>query len=224
MKIIGTLFLSVLLMSTSVCAALVQDNAHIIKVTDRQKMAQWIEELEDKTSAQVAVVTVATLGQVPLEEYAATLFAKWGIGQKKKDNGILLLVAPNERVLRIEVGYGLEAVVTDAISGQIINSVIIPEFKEGRYSEGILKGVWNIISVVAKDREITVTEPLIEGKKNFDPVGLAIIFFIFLCFWLQGRFGARRKGPFFSGGGFRGGGGGSFGGGSSGGGGASGRW
>ena len=96
--------------------------------------------LERDTSAEVAVVTIETLGGHPIEEYAAGLFERWGIGKKDKDNGVLFLVAYDESELRIEVGYGLESVITDGRAGRILDREVIPRFRDGDYDEGILAG------------------------------------------------------------------------------------
>ncbi|MDD5191441.1 MAG: TPM domain-containing protein, partial [Dehalococcoidales bacterium] len=95
---------------------------------------------------QVAVLTVPTLGGVGIEEYAVSVFKEWKLGQKGKDNGILVVVSPGERRMRIEVGYGLEGTMPDAVAGDIIRNVMTPHFKNGDYNGGIDAGVQAIIS------------------------------------------------------------------------------
>jgi uncharacterized protein len=115
----------------------VVDTCGIIDSAAKSRMEEWILELNQKTSAQVAVATVDSTEPLSIEEYAVNLFKRWGIGQKGKDNGVLLLVAYKDHHMRIEVGYGLEGAVTDALSSRIINSIMAPEFKQGNFSKGI---------------------------------------------------------------------------------------
>ncbi len=219
------------------------DDAHLIEAQDQVKIEQWLKELEQKTSAQAAVVTVPTTAPETIEGYAVQLFKRWGIGQKKKDNGILLVVAAQDRKLRIEVGYGLEGALPDALCQRIISTIIVPEFKEGRFSEGVVKGVWAIVSLTAKEYNVTITgqeadadTPLHQTRDvNAGIVFVLIIAAIIFMNMISGGMGGYRRGGYwygggFSGGGFSGGGGGfsggfgGFGGGGGGGGGASGGW
>ena len=135
----------------------VVDQSGIIDGTVRGRIEGWIIELKQKTTAQVAVVTVDSTGPLSIEEYAVNLFQRFGIGQKGKDNGVLLLVAYKDRHMRIEVGYGLEGAVTDAYSSRIINTIMTPEFKEGRFSDGIEKGTAAIVTLIAKEYNATLT-------------------------------------------------------------------
>lgn len=220
-------FLSIFLAISSTCFAFVHDNAHMLQDSDKKKIEEWVAELEQKTSAQIAVVTINNLNLTPIEEYAVNLFKKLGIGQKAKDNGILLLVAKKERQLRIEVGYGLEEVLTDAIANQIINRVMVPEFKEGHYSEGILKGTWEITSLIAKEAHVNVLNPP-QSTESAIPIPvlafpISIYLLLFLLNWKLRRYRGKSVGSshtISSKGSGRGG----YGGGRSGGGGASGRW
>ena len=223
-----------------VWADYVVDGARLVEAPDHQRIEGWLRELEEKTTAQVAVVTVPTTGQQTIEEYAVKLFQSMGVGQKKKDNGVLLVIAARDHKLRIEVGYGLEGALTDAISWRIINEIIAPEFKAGHFSQGVAKGVWAIVSVVAKEYNITMSgEPAYAAlDANQNRAGDSIWFIIFLVVFVLFRAlflgnrnisGGYWYGGGYSGGGFGGGGGGfgggfSGGGGMSGGGGASGGW
>lgn len=224
----------------------VSDFAKILDASTQARINNFAKELEVKTTAQVAVVTVPTTSPEPIENYAVKFFEQWGIGQKGKDNGVLLLVAVNDRQVRIEVGYGLEGALTDAMSRSIIERYIVPEFKSGQYSLGVLKGATAIISVVAKEYQVVIT-----GQEGFyqedlnrksGAAGFLNFFFtlLFLLFLFSGRggflgwfllgnmMGGRRDGYWhgsgFGGSGGFGGGFGGFGGGMSGGGGATGRW
>ncbi len=218
----------------------VNDYADLIDPSDKAKMSRLLEELEQKTTAQVAVVTILTTQPETIEGYAVKLFQKWGIGQKGKDNGILFLIAHKDRRVRIETGYGLEGAVPDVLCHKIINNLVVPAFKSGEYSKGITSGVQAIVGLVGKEYNVQITG---QEEQSFDsnpsdssgwPSGL--LFTLFIFFLLFGRIYPlmyrRGGGYWYSGGGYSGGlggggfggGFGGFGGGSSGGGGASGSW
>src|SRR5690606_17822885 len=108
---------------------------------------------EDKTSDQVVVATIRSLEGTSIEDYANRLFRAWQLGQKKNNNGVLLLVAPAERKVRIEVGYGLEGTLTDALSKVIITTAIAPQFQQGDFAGGIDAGVDAILSILTGDAE-----------------------------------------------------------------------
>lgn len=131
----------------------VNDNAKLMSASERQEAEEYLAAVEKQSGVQVAVLTVKSLQGESLEDYANDVFEKWGLGQKDKDNGVLLLVAYNERGVRLEVGYGLEGTLTDIKSGIIIRNMIIPEFKEGDYGEGILAGIKAVGGVVCGDVE-----------------------------------------------------------------------
>jgi uncharacterized protein len=119
----------------------VNDFAQILSSDFKTKLEQELAQIEISTTDQIAVVTVKDLQGTTIEDYSEQLFQKWGIGQKGKDNGILLLVTVKERKVRIEVGYGLEPTITDGRAGEIIRNQITPEFKKGNYEKGIQNGV-----------------------------------------------------------------------------------
>ena len=125
----------------------VTDNAQILSLETRQLLTEILKEHEDRTTNQIAVLTTPTLDGENIEEYAAEVFEAWGLGQKGKDNGILIVVAPNERRMRIEVGYGLEPTLTDGTAGQIIRTIITPRFKNEDYDGGITEGVKVVMAV-----------------------------------------------------------------------------
>jgi uncharacterized protein len=230
------------------------DQANIIPAATSAAIEPKLADLESKSGIQLVVATVTSLEGEEIEPYANELFRTWKLGQAQKNNGVLLLIAPNEHRVRIEVGYGLEGTLTDALSSVIISSAIVPRFKTGDFSGGISRGVDGIISVLSGDtsdwqRKVDVRQD--DPESDFDKL-FPILFFLlilFICWYLIRNAGgggpssggtARRAGPLFipyggsswgdggfSGGGFSGGGfGGGFGGGggSSGGGGASGGW
>ena len=121
-------------------AGRITDLANVIDAATEAEMDRQLDQLEQKTSSEIAVVTVPSLDGVPVEDYAVRLFKEWGIGQAKSDNGVLVLVAPNEREMRIEVGYGLEGILPDGLAGQIIRDEFIPRFRDNDYNGGIRDG------------------------------------------------------------------------------------
>lgn len=129
------------------------DEAGLLSPQDRADINAQLAELEQKSTDQVAVVTLNSLQGYAIEDYGYQLGRAWGIGQKDKNNGILLIVAPNERKVRIEVGRGLEPVMTDAMSSLIIQNAILPEFRRGDFAAGIRAGVRDIKDVLLGDAE-----------------------------------------------------------------------
>jgi len=228
----------------------VVDQAGVISAASRSSLEAKLKDLEDKSGIQLVVATVKSLQGSDVESYANQLFRFWKLGEAKKNNGVLLLVAPAEHKARIEVGYGLEGTLTDALSSVIVSSAMVPRFKANDYSGGIERGVDGIISVLSGDaaewqRKVDVRAD--DPSQVFDGL-LPLLFFILLLvviwYLIRNANGtpppggnARRGGrPVVVpgsgwGSGWGGGGGGDFGGGgfsggggSSGGGGASGSW
>ena len=136
----------------------VTDNAGILSDDARKAITQRLKDHEDKTTNQIAVLTVPTLDGTGIEEYAVSVFKVWKLGQKGKDNGILVVVAPNDRRMRIEVGYGLESVITDGIAGSIIRNVMTPNFKSGDYNKGIKDGVGALTNILEGGKAPDVQE------------------------------------------------------------------
>jgi len=217
----------------------VVDDAHMLDPATRQQLTQTLESHEKATGEQVVVVTVPDLQGTSIEDFGYQLGRAWGIGQKDKNNGALLIVARDDRKLRIEVGYGLEDRLTDAQSSVILNQVITPAFKAGQFSQGISDGVAAMLHVLGGD---PLAEPAYasgqgEGSDFMaeHPFVVLLLFVLFVIVVAACQFygictaggsGGSRSGG-FGGGGFgggRGGGGCSGGGGSFGGGGASGGW
>lgn len=225
----------------------VSDFAGIIPENAARNIKILARELESKTGAELAVVTISDLGGQSLETYAVDLFEQWGIGRKGKDNGILILASVAERKIRIEVGYGLEGIIPDGRAGQIIREQISPAFKEGNYGAGLWLGSLAVGQIIARDAgvRLNLKSPGIvytRKRKRKSLLGslFHLILFILILFFSFFRrlffpFGYHRRGYWssgfggfgggsFGGGGFGGGGFGGFGGGMSGGGGASGGW
>src|SRR5471032_2858174 len=122
------------------------DQASIIPASSRADLETKLSDLESKSGIQLVVATVTSLEGQEIEPYANELFRTWKLGEKTKNNGVLLLVAPNEKRVRIEVGYGLEGTLTDALS-----KVITPRFKTGDFAGGIARGADDIITVLTTD-------------------------------------------------------------------------
>jgi uncharacterized protein len=154
------LLLSVVLLAAFGAAAIAQeadipdltgrvtDNAQIISEETRKSLSENFKAHEERTTNQIAILTVLTLNGESIEDYAGRVFKEWKLGQKGKDNGILMIVVPNDRRMRIEVGYGLESTMTDAMAGRIIRNVMTPKFKKGDYDGGISAGAQAIIGVL----------------------------------------------------------------------------
>jgi uncharacterized protein len=220
------------------------DQANVIPAATRDALEPKLADLEAKSGIQLVVATVASLGGEEIEPYANELFRTWKLGEKTKNNGVLLLVAPNQRKVRIEVGYGLEGTLTDALSKVIITNAIAPRFKAGDFGDGVSRGVDDIITVLTTDSSEWQQRPSLrlDNQQSFDfgdmilialLIGLVTLLVVspgFRWFVLNVALnilvnsGGSRGGGGFSSGGSSGGGGFSGGGGSSGGGGASGSW
>ena len=214
----------------------VVDGAGLLTAAERASLEQALKAHEEATTNQVVVVTLASLEGVPIEEYGYQLGRHWQIGQKGKNNGALLIVAPAERKVRIEVGYGLEGVLTDAVSRVIIETIIVPAFRSGQMGPGIVAGTGAILKTLTGDApEVQAAAKRIEERQDeASPLALFLMLaLIVFVIWASqrgivigggrgggfgGGFGGGRGGGGFGGGGFSGGGG-SFGGG-----GASGGW
>jgi uncharacterized protein len=131
----------------------VVDQAGVIDPATRQALAGKLEALEAKTTDQLVVVTLSSLQGTTIEDFGVQLGRHWAIGQKDKNNGVLLIVAPRDRKVRIEVGYGLEGTLTDAIGRVIIENAILPRFRADDIAGGIGRGVDDIIQVLSGDAE-----------------------------------------------------------------------
>lgn len=156
----------------------ITDEAGLLKAGDRNTVDAELADLEQKSSDQLAVVTLNSLQGYPIEDFGYQLGRKWGIGQKGKDNGVLLIVAPNEHKVRIEVGRGLEPILTDAMSKLIIENAIVPAFRKGDFAGGITAGVRDIKDVLLGDAE-AVKERALGPRRTESPDTMQIILLIF---------------------------------------------
>ena len=142
---------------TAAAGIYVQDYAQVLSAEDKRKLLSIGQELDNKTTAQLAVVTVKTLDGQPIEDYALSILREWGIGSKEKNNGALIVVAVQDRRSRIEVGYGLEGLLTDGLTGRIQDQAMIPYFRKGNYAAGIVNGYAVTASLIAKDAGVQLT-------------------------------------------------------------------
>ena len=223
----------------------VVDLAGIIEDAVETKINRYLRELELKTTAQMAILTVKGLEGQTIEEFSLSIaHDRWKLGQKGKDNGVLLVVAVNARKYRLEIGYGLEGVLPDSLVGGIGRQYLVPNFKKGDYSTGIYNATLVIANKIASDAGVKIsgmpavqkTYPVKKGKPAGGPFGkiISLVFFLiiliifiknprsFLALLLLSSMGRGRghwggSGGGFGGGGFGGGGGGFGGGGASGG-------
>jgi len=217
---------------------LVTDKAGILSPEQVAKLENKLVAVDDSSSNQIAVVILPTLDGNPIEEYATKLFRTWGIGNKKTNNGILLLIAVNDKKIRIEVGYGLEGAIPDITCNSIIENDLKPAFRSNAFYEGIDKATDDIAKAAVGEYKVARDK---SPKSTFSPFALIFLIAIILFLIAKNRKGGNGGGggdvatgillgSLMNGGGSRGdygGGGGSFGGyggGSSGGGGASGGW
>jgi uncharacterized protein len=227
----------------------VVDLAGIINEAVKNRLDGYLQELEQKTTAQLVVLTIKDLGGESIEDLSIRIANdQWKLGQKGKDNGVLFLIALKDQKYRIEVGYGLEGVLPDSLVGSLGRNLLVPYFRKGDYSDGIFATTLAMANIIAKNYGVKIegmpavtyqTQPTARGTPSgpFSTIVAIVIFIIlgilfvrnpraFLLFLLFSSMGGGR-GSWGGGGGFGGGGFGSFGGGGGGGfggGGASGGW
>ena len=223
----------------------INDYSSVISDNYKKQIISIGKELEDKTTAQAVIVVINSTNGTPIEDYSNKLFRLWGIGQKDKDNGLLILVAIEDRQFRVEVGRGLEGAITDALSNRIMQTLAKPYFLDGNYSKGLLDSYSTFCDYIAEEYDVTLDKSLNiaipssnETNKNtninlkYFTLGTVLLVLLDLLlnrgrvvstllqlfFWSNFFRGGRR------GGGGGSGSGGGFGGGSSNGGGSSGNW
>ena len=232
-------------------AGRITDEAGLLSAADRTEIDAQLAELEKTSTDQVAIVTLKSLQGYAIEDFGYQLGRRWGIGQKGKDNGLLLIVVPTEHKVRIEVGRGLEPIMTDAMSKLIIENAILPQFRRGHFPDGIKAGVRDIKDVLLGDaEEVKERARVTQGANGMDTMQVILMLFwigiVIYILWAvyrsalnADRSGLRRSGSsilpggdsggwsgggWSDGGGGGGGGGWSGGGGDFGGGGSSGSW
>ncbi|MFA6449374.1 MAG: TPM domain-containing protein [bacterium] len=222
----------------------VNDYANVMDANTKAQLEQLLVAVKDKTTAEIAVAVVPTFAPyASIDEYAVKLFEAWGIGGKEKDNGVLIVVAIDDRKMRIEVGYGLEGAIPDAAAGAIVSDVMAPRFKTGDFSGGLQAGAEAVVERTLPEYNLTMADlglnyqaaqqaPIKELPLFKKIISLIFTIFLIILFirhpsllllLLFSGSGGSRGWSSGGGGGFSGGFGG-FGGGGSGGGGASGGW
>jgi uncharacterized protein len=167
----------------------VNDFAGVLEEDDETYLESYLAAVERDTSAEVVIATVPTLDGMSIEEYAQRLFADWGIGDARRDNGVLLLVAPADRLVRIEVGYGLEGILPDGLAGEIIRAEVLPEFRAGNLRRGIGRGVDRVSRVIRGDPEARALASSSAPNGSGEPPLLLVIAF-FATFVGLGGFAA----------------------------------
>jgi len=215
----------------------VNDYGNVLSSSEERRLENYLTSFEAASTVQIALLTIKSLQGENLEDYSMRVADAWKLGNKEKDNGVLLLVSMQDKKLRLEVGYGLESSLTDAKSGYIIRNYIVPGFKSGSYYNGIAAGMDAVTGVISDQLEITdeqIAQSQRKQAKKSPQVPFGLIMFILM--FVFGGFGRRRRGGLFTalflgsmlgggrgrsggfgGGGFSGGGGGFGGGGASGG-------
>jgi len=161
----------------------VNDTAQMLSAQTKADLESLLKDFEATDSTQLVVLTIPALDGEILEEYSLKVSEAWQIGQKGVDNGALLLVARDDRKIRIEVGYGLEGSLTDLVAGRIIAGVIVPRFKESNFSQGISDGVMAMVQAVRG--EYVASAETSKGNSDNDPAGL--IFILIFAFSFIGR-------------------------------------
>jgi uncharacterized protein len=164
----------------------VVDQANLLSPQTEQVLTEKLAALEAEFSDQLVVVTLNSLQDQEIEDYGYRLGRAWGIGQSENDNGALLIVAPNERKVRIEVGYGLEPILTDAFSSLVIQNEILPSFRQGDFEGGIVKGVDALVTQLSLDpAEAEARAAAVEVEKPGVPVvALVIVGLVFLFIFM----------------------------------------
>jgi uncharacterized protein len=205
----------------------VTDLAGVISAPTRERLEALCTELEQKTGAQLAIVTIRSLDDQPIEDYAVDLFKHLGVGSKKLDTGALLLLAPNDRKYRIEVGYGLEPIINDARAGDA-GRAMVPFLRKNDFGSAVELAAWQLAKYIADDKGVTLSgapparpvQPLSQPQQfHINPVWVIFALFILFQIFRSSARGATRGGglggcwwllPFLGGGGgggYRGGGG-----------------
>jgi uncharacterized protein len=220
----------------------VVDDAHVLSPAAQAKLTGELADLEAKTGRQLVVATIPDLQGYEIEDYGYQLLRAWGIGRKDVNDGAILIVAPAARKVRIEVGYGLEPVLTDALSSVILQERVLPQFRDGKIEDGIVSGTEAVIQQLAlpdDQAKAKVAQAAVPQRQSHGGSGIPSVLVFLVVFWVLGGLlrGGRGGGLWWllplimsgrggGGGGLGGGGGGGFsgGGGSGGGGGASGSW
>ncbi len=161
----------------------VHDEANILSANTESQLNALLRSHEDSTSNQIGVLVVSSLEGEDIEGYAIRVFKEWKIGQEGKDNGVLFVIAVEDRMMRMEVGYGLEGVLTDALTSRIQRNEVAPFFREGNYEAGIVSGTLAIIQSIEGEY---VNDAPLKKKSKRSPIG-SVIFVLILILVMAGR-------------------------------------
>jgi uncharacterized protein len=170
----------------------VNDLAHVIDAASADSITSLATELREKTQAQLAVATLPDLGGDEIEPVATDLFAKWGIGRKGENDGVLILLALKERRVRIEPGYGTEGILPDGRCGGIIRNVMGPDLQADRFGPGLLAGARAVAAAIAQEKGVALTgtagvrPPPLESGDHIGPPGILLLLFILVLFIVIG--------------------------------------
>jgi uncharacterized protein len=175
----------------------VEDYANVVNASHERSLNGILQELEQKTGVQYIILTVQTMGGLPIEQFSIELAEKWKLGQKGKDNGMIFVLSKNDRKWRFEVGYGLEGFITDQFCGRVGREVLVPYLKRDNYSEGIYQANSRIVQKIASESGVNLS-----GMPKIAPLGvkrrnlrrglpccsiLPMLIFMFLIFGRGGR-------------------------------------
>lgn len=166
----------------------VNDYAHIFTASETKELNAYLYSIDRQSDLQIAVLTIPSLEGESLEDYSIRVAEKWQIGQKGKDSGVILIIAAQDRKLRIEVGYGLEDRITDAQSSRIIRSVIAPQFKRQEYGKGVLLGIKSLVGLALQDESLINEAVKESGRQDDGSIPLPLIIFLIIIFLLGSRF------------------------------------
>src|SRR5262245_38316835 len=177
----------------------VADYAHVIDASSTRQIDGWLTELEQKTTAQVIILTVNSLDGEPIEKFTIDLMSKWKLGQKGKDNGVLMCVAVKDRKYRIEVGYGLEGALPDSWCGSIAREYFVPNFRTGNFGRGLYQATTAVANRIADEYHVKVSGlPAVRHRRrNDNDSGLAlgmVIFFVIIFISIVSRGGGGSRG------------------------------
>lgn len=211
----------------------IYDETNLISKETKDYIVDINKKLENSTGSQVVVAIIDSLNNIEIEDYAVQLFRHWGIGDKDKNNGVLFLIAKEEREVRIETGYGLEGALPDGKTGNVLDKYVVPSLRKDDYDTGIRNGFSALVDIICKEYEINIDElQVVEPKSDINSIFILLVVFLIIVIIIVisdsttgGHGGGYRGGSFRgssfrstssrSGGSFKGGGGFSGGGGAS---------
>jgi len=164
----------------------VNDFANVITDKSKTEMEEVAKDLEEKTGVQIAVITVKSMSPyASIEDFSMAVAEKWKVGQKEKDTGIIMVLAMDERMFRIEVGYGLEGILNDAKTGRIIDSTIMPYFKGGDFSAGLRRGLFKLADVIGTEMDVELDVRTKVDNTKSEALCMLIFMVIFISIFVM---------------------------------------